>query len=403
LSFSEPIYPGTGLGYEPGIDVDSAGTVFVTAHKRSLAREEGNRLSSYLWRSTDGGTTFTDMSGMDGATRSAWAFEGDLAVDAKDRVYFVDTTLLDNHMSRYSDNGATLDFYRPAVPSVEVDDRPWLAAHHDGDVYYMSNAIVGAVGRLVVHRSSDAGETFDPVGFTIPTSGWGFLDADPNSDYVYAFVNDSFYIEGPNDATATKLTAWISADRGQTWTSSHVANYEFGFDETAGHNDAYPVIAVSPTDGSVYALWTDDGRRLKLAHSVDHGSTWTVHDITPFAGTYSFPWLSVSPTGDVGIVFEAAAKDSPAQYLYGMIWRAQAGCDVTTGTGTAACDGPAAVYSKLSPKFFTSANSQADFFQTEFTPDGTLFAAYTGPGGRIAIVHQTSGPGATRFCGTTRI
>src|SRR6266508_2533265 len=44
----------------------------------------------------------------------------------------------DNHFYRYTDHGATLESFRPGVVTPEVDDRPWLAAHHDGYVYYMS-------------------------------------------------------------------------------------------------------------------------------------------------------------------------------------------------------------------------------------------------------------------------
>ncbi len=173
-TFRPPLRLGNGQGYEPGIEIDSQGTVYVTAHKQSLVAE-ADRLASWLWRSTDDGLTFQDMSGVNGFSKTLWALEGDFAVDAKDRLYWVDTWAADNHFIRWSNRGTTVDFVRPLVPSIEpLDDRPWLAAHGDGHVYYMGNIGVGtsARHRLSFHRSTDAGETFDPVGISFPNSMW---------------------------------------------------------------------------------------------------------------------------------------------------------------------------------------------------------------------------------------
>lgn len=404
LVFRAPVRVGGGQGYEPGIEIDSAGTVFVTAHKLSLLREEG-RFSSLLFRSTDGGRTFESMSGLGGATNYGYSFEGDLAVDRQDRLYFVDTWAGDLHVSRYSNHGATLDFYRPALPSAEPDDRPWIAAHGDGVVYYLSNGVAGYPGRLVVHRSTDGGQTFDPVGYTLPRSGWGFIDADPNSDYVYAVANDLFYGEtdlfSPAHA-ATGVWANISADRGLTWTRVKIGAYAMGYEAHADHDDAYPVVAVSPADGSVYALWSDDGRALMLARSTDHGETWTVNDVTPFDGVYSFPWMTVGPTGDVGISFVAhpSAEENANHYVYAMVWRPESSCS-PAGDPSTDCAGPASSYARVSPRSVGGYSSQADFFQLEFSPDNSLDVVYTAPGNKIMHARQNSGPDLAASCGVS--
>lgn len=285
LGFGAPVRLGTGRGYEPGIEVDSDGTIYVTAHKLALVREEGTRLSSYLWRSDDGGQTWGNLWGPAGSTQAFWSFEGDLAVDAADRLYFVDTWAADNHFFRYAADG-TLELARPAVATYEADDRPWLAAHQDGYVYYLSNTLYKHDGRLTIHRSTNGGLTFDPIGYTFPQSGWGFIDADPNSDYVYGVMNDLFYATGPL-GEARSVWAHVSPDRGQTWSMVKIADYEFGWNQQDFHDDAFPTVAVSPVDGTVYALWTDDGKKLMLARSADHGQTWETFDVTPFGGWFS--------------------------------------------------------------------------------------------------------------------
>jgi hypothetical protein len=391
LAFGSPVVLG-GPGYEPGIEIDSAGTIFVTAHKQSPTNQ-GTRLASWLWRSIDGGSTWSDMNGLATATRQMFAFEGDFAVDGLDRLYFVDTTLGDNHFYRYSDHGATLDMVRPGVFSYELDDRPWLAAHHDGYVYYLSNTGAKHDGRLTIHRSTDGGATFDPIGFTFPNSGWGFIDADPNSDYVYGVFDNFFYGQGIG-SLPTRMTAWISPDRGQTWTSVDIDGLDNDFT-----GDGFPNVAVSPVDGSVYALWSDGPNVLKLARSTDHGTTWSVYDITPFAGTFTFPWVTVAPNGSVGVIFHGATPTAAGR-VYGMIWRESSDCLTDANDPLSVCTGQAWRVARLQTG---TAPRQVDFFQNEFTPTNALAVPYQANDNLIRFVKQTSGPNLAGepFCGTT--
>jgi hypothetical protein len=390
LSFRTPIRLGTGQGYEPGVDADSKGTIFVTAHKYSLGAEEGTRLASYLWRSADGGRTFQDVSGLSGLTKEIYGFEGDLAVDGKDRLYIVETWSGDSHVYRYSDHGRRLDFYRPAVPTAEPDDRPWVTAHGDGVVYYMANSGVNEGGRLFVHRSTDGGLTFD-AGVLLPKSGWGFLDADPHSKYVYAVANDVFFTAPPS------MYVWVSPDAGLGWKQIKIAPYEFGYDVSSGHEDGFPTIAVSPKDGSVYVLWSDDGRALRLAHSVNHGRTWKVYDVTPFKGDYSYPWVTVGPNGDVGIIFQATPDFTVGRWVYGMIWHPDSNCRRTAGARSF-CTGPSAGYARLTPGRVID---QQDFFQAKFTPDDALNVPFAGQDNVVMFTREVRGSNLahTRSCG----
>jgi hypothetical protein len=391
-TFRPYIRLGQGLGYEPSIETDSLGTIYVTAHKQSLAAEGliGNpRTGSWLWRSIDGGQTFQDMAGLSGATKQAWALEADGAVDAKDRYYYADTWGADNHFSRWSDRGATMDYYRPVVASKQpLDDRPWVAAHGDGFVYYFGNVGVASPvsDRLFVYRSTDGGQTFDTQGFSFPDSLWGFIDADPNSSYVYAFMD-----EEPGD----EMVTWVSPDHGQTWARHSVAPVS---PTGAASDSGFPAVAVSPVEGAVYSAW-DDNDHIYLGESRDHGETWAVHDVTPFEGHYAHPWPTVGPTGDVGLVFDADPSSvGGGRYVYGMVWRPESNCLRVPDDPASVCDGPSEIYARLQAG---SVPSQEDFIQTEILPDNTLAAPYESTEGHIRFTRQVSGPNVdgTPSCG----
>lgn len=392
-TYGDPVRLGTGTGYEPGIRIDSIGTIYYTAHDvfplgAGLWEESENRSASWLYRSTDKGQTWEVMEGPAGVNKLFPAFEGDIAIDGKDRMYFVDTWAADNHISRWSDHGATMDFIRPVVATYEVDDRPWITAHGDGFVYYMSNTGYKHDGRLTIHRSTDGGMIFDPIGFTFPESGWGTIDADPNSEYVYAFMNNRFYPFPDLGAPATRATMWISADRGATWESVKVADIADGDDAT--HVD-YPNVAVSPLDGSVYTLW-GDGDRMKLGRSTDLGATWEVFDVTPFEGDFDSGALTVGPDGTVAVGFHHK------QNIYAMFWRSDSNCLRIAGDPSSACTGPASVTTKVAAE---RAPDQEHFFQIRFSPDGALNLPYENQPAHNKFVRQTSGPtmSGSEFCG----
>jgi hypothetical protein len=297
-------------------------------------------------------------------------------------MYFVDTWAADNNISRWSNHGATMDFIRPVVATYEADDRPWITAHGDGYVYYMSNTGYKHDGRLTIHRSTDGGMIFDPIGFTMPRSGWGTLDADPNSSYVYAFVNDQFYNgQYPVSGTpATEERIWISPDRGTTWSSVKVAGLAGG--DNATQVD-YPQVAVSPVDGTVYTLW-GDGQVMKLGRSTDHGSTWTIYDVTPYEdGKYDSGALTVGPRNEIAIGFHHSNR------IYAMFWRLESNCLQDPADPASICTGPASITTRVAQE---TAPDQEHFFQIRFSADGALNLPYENMAGHNKFVRQAAGP-----------
>jgi hypothetical protein len=300
--------PEDGHGYEPTLLVDKYGNAYSTAHPENYqipaALDErsptGVRTSSWMWWSSDNGQTWNNTPGLTEARLETLqpGIEGDLAQDEAGHVYFVDMYGADITLTRWTTNGrgnVTFDFTRPVAPTPEIDDRPWITAHGNGHVFYLSNDGTQAVdgGRYTVHASYDGGLTFDHVGVLLPNSGWCRPASDhrPGQHRVYAAcTNDN-----------GKLYAYVSEDDGRSF-----QRYDMGTYNDADTTQSYPTIEVGP-DGTVWVLYVDSNdvnssgipntNQLYLFRSNDQGKTWSRQEITPVRGRYEYGWLALSPDG----------------------------------------------------------------------------------------------------------
>lgn len=296
-SFGPPtqVTPFPGKGYEPAVYADQFGNIYATAHKENWQLALGpdpnsptyTRSMSWDWVSTDGGLTFHDLPGLTPLSLEQHQFgdEGDMALDDDYHLYFVDTNVTDNTVSRWTATGAgkiNFDFSRPLVPTFQpVDDRPWVTAHGVGHVFYFGNegdkvtypAGQGqgsgfGPGRYTVYQSYDGAETFNSFGYTLNDSGWCRPAADhtPNSPYVYAVCNND---GGANDLTtgpdATgNLYAYASADDGQSFSRFFIDKYK-----ALDSSNSWPSVQVAP-DGSIWALYVDAGSHLLYRRDRQH-------------------------------------------------------------------------------------------------------------------------------------
>ena len=358
-AFGKPVKvtPPGGGGYEPAVVAGPFGDIFVTAHKENAedalapdsGSQSGTRSSSWAWVSVDGGRSFTDIPGLPLNAENRWVGdEGDLSIDGANHLYFVDTNVTDDNLTRWSIRGPGLggigiDYTRPLMPTAQpVDDRPWITSHSSSSVFYFGNegdkttyplgtgAKGSGMGRYTVYQSYDGGASFSLTGYTLPDSGWCRPAADPRagSAYVYAVcTNDG----GSNDITDSCpcdpgiIWAYVSSDNGHTFSRHQVGTYE-ALDGTT----SWPTVAIGPR-GDVWALYVNGildkngntvENRLLLFHSTDHGATWTRQDITPLRGRYHYSWLSISPDGRfLGVGLYYRPDNSSPWRVYGAIWR----------------------------------------------------------------------------------
>lgn len=409
VTFGDPveITPDGRYGYEPSIQVGPEGTIYVTAHKDSLLHE-GDRLASWFWYSTDDGSTWQDMPSPGDVDDLGWAFEGSIAIDGQNRVYWMDTYAVDNTLHRWQGgaDGPTWGMSRPVHGTANVlDDRPWLAAHGDGIVYYIANNGVpptapnedpGEGSRYWFFRSTDAGMTWSaPYGFT--DSGWCTPAASPADDRTVLVTCDRGSGTFGGDG---EIVAYLSTDRGSTWNDTVVAPLEDGL------TDGYPSAAFDDA-GNAYVAWPDgdlggDGRtRVRVGVGVN--GTWTTHDVTPFAGSFEEVWASAGTEGRLAVAFYGTNDTQPggdaAWYPYAVV----------TDDATAA-DPTWHVRRLTDEPVVESGNAPDDFMQVAVGPDDRVHVAFertgmqsstddpthpthSGEVGNLFHVGQVSGPG----------
>src|SRR5437870_6304690 len=196
------VTPDGGHGYEPAVYTDHFGNIYATAHKENwqlavapdLNSPTFTRSMSWAWASSDGGRTFADLPGLTmlSAEQHDFGDEGDMAVDDANHLYFVDTNVTDVTFTSWDIYGRgqyVLDQHRPLLPAGEpVDDRPWVTAHGNGQVFYFGNEGDKDTynnGRYTVYVSHDGGQTFDSVGTGLPDSGWCRPAADHTAGSKY--------------------------------------------------------------------------------------------------------------------------------------------------------------------------------------------------------------------------
>jgi hypothetical protein len=419
-----PTFKSCG-GYEPGISLDRFGNIFVTAHKQNhcdaVADDPsapiGVRAQSWMWTSTDG-VNWNDMPGLDNLLADPATLdvgdEGDIALDDANHFFFVDTKVVDDSFTRWTVTGAgtsnmVQDIHRPVIPSLmPIDDRPWVTAHGATTVLYAgnegdkdsydvgstANGCTGPVtppavgqqaagGRYTVFMSHDAGNTFNPVGCTLPDSGWCRPAADhtPGSLYLYmvctndAGADDNVNSQGDPGFTVGTLWAYVSADDGNSWTRHKVDNYNSNLPGGGSSGDiTWPAVKVA-ANGYVYALFanpitdasrTKIGTTLNLYRSVDHGTTWQRQNVTPAnAGLIRYSWMDVSGDGHtVGVGYFTHATINGNWHVY---------------AGTENVFGGTVHYSLVDPVEVAPGGDFAfgDFFEVGFDPLGRLDVVYT--------------------------
>jgi hypothetical protein len=401
------VTPPTGFGYEPSFVVDRFNNIFATAHKENwqlvLSPDPNSptqtRSMSWAWISTDNGQTWPNIPGLTALSLEQHEFgdEGDMALDDADHLYFVDTNVADDSITRWKTNGlgnVTLEMTRQVLPAAQlIDDRPWITAHGNGHVFYLGNegdkvtyplgnqGTGCGPGRYTVYRSLNGGDTFDPLGCTLPDSGW----CRPASDHragkhtVYALCgNDggSDDVISPIDPLG-KLYAYVSLDDGQSWNRYNVGTYK-ALDTTF----SWPSVEVAP-DGTLYAIYVDahqlecetdpifgtscdtDSNRIMLYQSSDEGKTWRGKDITWRPGRYRYAWLSISPDGSkLGVGVYYRRDDTLPWRVYGAIFKPGQKLSLTS-------------LDEAHPVAEATAEAPGDYMGSYFLRDGTLGVIWT--------------------------
>jgi hypothetical protein len=200
-------------------------------------------------------------------------------------------------------------------------DRQWITS--DGPRVFISYHDSGHSTLIHVQRSDDDGFTWQRVGDPIVGQGAATGEATFNNDQG-PIVADRFshnvydiYAAGETGVLKAKTADFDhifvsrSTDGGESWTAALV----FHASIPVGLNNVFPTLAVDPTNGKLYAAWSD-GHVVSFSTSSDEGVTWSpavVVNLPPAASTAVFPWIAAY-NGTVDLVYygtPASSKDDP--------------------------------------------------------------------------------------------
>lgn len=197
-------------------------------------------------------------------------------------------------------------------------DRQWITS--DGRRVWISYHDSGSSSLIHVQRSDDDGFTWKKVASPIVgqdgatanstfNSIQGPLVADPSTHNVYDIyaAGETGFLKG-RTFTPNHIYVSRSKDGGNSWTANLV--YE-GAPGTSFAN-VFPALAVDPTNGKLYASWSD-AHSVFFSASSDQGVHWSpavIVNVAP-ANTAVFPWIAAY-NGTVDVVYyatTAASKD----------------------------------------------------------------------------------------------
>lgn len=382
---------------EPSILVDPLHeALFISALSGLLPPRVGGG-QSYLWRSTDAGATWAQVSlGLgDRHNRNAAPGGGDtdLALATDGTLYLVDQWIGSQSVSVSTDGGESWLSFQP-VTTVPLVDRPWIEADGEGALYEVVHTFAPGVW---VSKSLDRGRTWLQQVKASDDAAAPSPLAIGEDGAVYFTVA----AEG-----ALKLLA--SRDGGLTFSSTVIAS---GLQLTdvlglyTGTTILSPV-AIDEAGGLhvAYSVPTEEGWRVFYAFSRDQGRTWSPSvPVSPPNATAIFPWLDAGAAGAVDLAWLGTdALGAPdeldavwdvrfAQTLdYGTRWATTVAVP-DIHRGSICTRGPGCRDSGAD-------RSLGDFFELQVDGAGVAHLAFAategveGAGARIFYARQTSGP-----------
>jgi hypothetical protein len=200
-------------------------------------------------------------------------------------------------------------------------DRSWVTS--DASHVYISYHDSGNSSLIHVQRSDDDGFTWQRVGDPVVAQGrttadatfnniQGNLAADPQSHNVYdIYAAGTTGFLKARTFTPNHIIVSRSTDMGKTWT----ANIAFTAPAGTSLGNIFPALAVDPTNGNLYAVWSD-GHKIGFSSSSDQGEHWSAAKTVNSAPANNavLPWVAAY-NGIVDVVYygtTAASDNDPS-------------------------------------------------------------------------------------------
>jgi hypothetical protein len=193
-------------------------------------------------------------------------------------------------------------------------DRPWITTSGTNAWLSYHDAVSSSLIR--VWRSSDDGRTWARVASPIPGQGQatgnatfnnqqGPIVTDPHTGNVYdVYAAGEASVQKGTSADFNNIYVSRSTDGGLTWTA-HLVHHEPLFTNLANF---FPALAVDPSNGALYAAWTDR-HGVFVSSSSDEGETWSMPLNVSTVATTVMPWVAAL-NGKVDVVYYGSSASS---------------------------------------------------------------------------------------------
>lgn len=310
LTVAAPIHHLEGLAREPMVVEHPSGTLFVAGFGSQVTGVDP-KATPHLWKSADGGATW---SRVDVGTPEEGAIgnsDVDLAIGPDGTLYFVSmgfnrTTSEGTHVAIGVSHDVGTSWSWTLLSETRLDDRPWVAVAPDGTAHVVWNDGSGVCYAV----SADNGETWVERDRVHPKGGSSHLAVGPNGELAVRIM--------PISGSANQFDEGldliaISLDGGETW-SKHPIPGEIEWDPTFSDPAGVPRW-VEPlawdARGTLYHLWSE-GQAVKLARSEDQGKTWSRWRVADDEDVAYFPFLIARGTGELAATWFSGSGDAMA-------------------------------------------------------------------------------------------
>lgn len=331
LSFSNTALTRPEGESEPAIAISGNGTMAITGLQWLF---DPNYFGTHLWvgsfSSTPGFQGLLDADLQKAGKQILGSGDADVDIGSTGTLHATTLIFLINSpfinaqlgVSAISCPNATTNFNLNNCTKKIIDttqaDRQWITS--EGKHVYISYHDSGSSSLIHVQRSDDDGLTWKKVGSPIVgqdgvtgnatfNNTQGPLVADAVTHNVYdIYAAGEAGIQKGTTATFNNIYVSRSTDFGKSWTASLVYHAPLFTD----FSNVFPSLAVDPTNGNLYATWSD-GHSTFFSTSSDQGATWS-SAVTVNAApalTAIFPWIAAY-NGTVDLVYygtTAASKD----------------------------------------------------------------------------------------------
>ena len=295
LTLAAPIDHVDVAAREPMIVEHPDGSLFVTGYGAAFMSGKDVDVPP-LWKSSDGGATWSRMNVgtmKDGAVGNS---DPDLAVAPDGTLYFA-ALVFDNKamegkqisIGASQDGGATWKW--TALSETRFDDRPWVKAAPDGTAHVIWNDGIGVCYAV----SKDRGFTWTERERIHPKGGSSHLAMGPDGEIAVRIIPGS--AAGMKYDEGVDLIA-VSTDGGLTWTKHEAPGYREWNNPTGFPVPHWVEPLAWDTGGALYSFWTNL-KGIWLARSIDHGASWKTWRLRECPEIAYFPYLVARGRGEL--------------------------------------------------------------------------------------------------------